>query len=122
VSHQVGMWSLSLAPSAGAQGEGSPHPHLADVGTFLPSFRNNTKFEVTPRATECDHKQCMEEIQAGSAEGVSGCASGGQSLPKELDKHGERGLLCSSCFPSWGSHCCASECSTGDLSLLGLEE
>lgn len=36
VPHQRGMWSLLMAPSAGAHDEGFPHPHLGEVGALIP--------------------------------------------------------------------------------------
>lgn len=62
----------------GAHGEGSPHPHLGDVGALLPPNRHNAKSEVAPWSTECDQEQRVEERQAGPVEGGLGCVSGGQ--------------------------------------------
>lgn len=122
VSHQTGMGSPSLAPSVGAHGEGTPRPHLGDVGALLPSIRHNTKHAVAPWAMECEQEQHTEERQAGPAEGVLGCVSGGQSMPRALNKHSGCGLLCTSCFAPWVSQCPRSPVQDGGLESSGDEE
>lgn len=50
---------------------------------------------------------------------MSGCVSGGQSLPKALHKHR---LLCLSCFASWGSQCPPSQVQDKGLESSGAGE
>ena len=79
VSQQMGMWSLSLAPSVGAHGEESPHPHLGDVRALLPPSGTTLSLSVltaraacggeTGRASEGGVRMCVRRTEPAQGAG-----------------------------------------------------